>query len=476
MAVTDYTLAQSLTDHYDDTGTLVPGLLHLTSGSLSMASGLAAFGQAAPSGGATVDITATDVAKYATRFLSAGNLLSLQQTTDWAGVHSAESNVQYDSIDMWHRSQGDAIYIVHTGGLKPGGVDTGGGKSGINIIIPYYRDNFPLVANGYTGTVQNTYTLMDGVQIQALATSSYRGISLSYRGSDAGIVIANGDAFGDGHPVGNGQAIRISNASTAEVIHIDQASTGNVVSIVTTANARSLSLTGNSTSETIFLQRTDATTTTLAYVHSVSGDTNPRLSLRYDGLVSWGPGNAATDALITRLGVNELSTSPIRANPATTANNAFGILVGAESQRRFQIIGDGTMSWGSGSAARDTFLARVAGTPGGVLSTASTFTNTGGVTDGYLGALRMTPTYDGAFTVTRHNYLDFNNPLLTNSAVLTDAAVLRFDAAPGTHKALAANASVAVSLTSVGPTGAQTTVQGWLKLNVNGTLRYVPFW
>lgn len=40
-----------------------------------------------------------------------------------------------------------------------------------------------------------------------------------------------------------------------------------------------------------------------------------------------------------------------------------------------------------------------------------------------------------------------------------------------------ANGVVACVLTAnSGPTGAQTAIQGWLKINVGGTNRYVPFW
>lgn len=40
-----------------------------------------------------------------------------------------------------------------------------------------------------------------------------------------------------------------------------------------------------------------------------------------------------------------------------------------------------------------------------------------------------------------------------------------------------ANGTVACVLTaSSGPTGAQTAVQGWFRINVGGTNRYVPFW
>lgn len=39
-----------------------------------------------------------------------------------------------------------------------------------------------------------------------------------------------------------------------------------------------------------------------------------------------------------------------------------------------------------------------------------------------------------------------------------------------------ANGSVAVTLTSLGPAGAQTTIQGWWAIKNNGTIRYTPFW
>ena len=39
-----------------------------------------------------------------------------------------------------------------------------------------------------------------------------------------------------------------------------------------------------------------------------------------------------------------------------------------------------------------------------------------------------------------------------------------------------ANGTTAVTLTSLGPATAQTTVQGWLKVNINGTDRFIPFW
>jgi hypothetical protein len=81
--------------------------------------------------------------------------------------------------------------------------------------------------------------------------------------------------------------------------------------------------------------------------------------------------------------------------------------------------------------------------------------------DDYSAALRLAPGYTGNFTVTRHNYLDLLNPTVAGSAVVTDAAVMRFDANAGTHKALA--------------TGSGGT-SGYAKANLNGTLGYVPIY
>lgn len=99
---------------------------------------------------------------------------------------------------------------------------------------------------------------------------------------------------------------------------------------------------------------------------------------------------------------------------------------------------------------------------------AGTSTIVGGVTDAYTASIRHTPTYSAgsALTITRHNYMDLNNPVLTGAgpAALTDAAVFRFDAAAGTHKATKA----ATTKITVGG------VDAWVIINMNGTLMYMP--
>lgn len=84
------------------------------------------------------------------------------------------------------------------------------------------------------------------------------------------------------------------------------------------------------------------------------------------------------------------------------------------------------------------------------------------ITDGFLSAFSFTPTYNGAFTVTRHNYI--NMPNVAGAATVTDACVIRFDAAAGTHKALAAGSTKATP----------GSVQAWIKVNRAGTIGYVP--
>ena len=88
--------------------------------------------------------------------------------------------------------------------------------------------------------------------------------------------------------------------------------------------------------------------------------------------------------------------------------------------------------------------------------------------DGYAAALTLDPGYTAAYTVTRHNYIDVQDVSVAASAVVTDSAVLRFDAAIATHKALAGAFQTTDS-------GSDTTSwAGGIKVNVAGTLYKIP--
>jgi hypothetical protein len=110
-----------------------------------------------------------------------------------------------------------------------------------------------------------------------------------------------------------------------------------------------------------------------------------------------------------------------------------------------------------------------------------------------------TLTFSGSTAVTTAtgvNYVDIKQPTITaaSAVAISFAAALRIAGAPVAAGSAtitksyslwidgglpridssAANGAVATSLGSVGPTGANTTVQEWLALDVNGTTRYAP--
>ena len=99
------------------------------------------------------------------------------------------------------------------------------------------------------------------------------------------------------------------------------------------------------------------------------------------------------------------------------------------------------------------------------LHTAETKTIAGATADGYAACLTIAPTYTaaGAQTVTRHNYFNLISPTLTN-VTLTNAAVFRFDANIGTHKALAS------AFQTTDSNGDTTDWAVGMIININGTL------
>ena len=109
---------------------------------------------------------------------------------------------------------------------------------------------------------------------------------------------------------------------------------------------------------------------------------------------------------------------------------------------------------------------------GQVGCTNATFTEdkliAGATSDGYSAALILDPAYNAAAaqTVSRHNYINARNVQVDADVTVTDAALVRFDAAAGTHRATVG------ATTKTTPTA----VDGWIKCNVNGTLYYAPMY
>jgi lysophospholipase L1-like esterase len=125
----------------------------------------------------------------------------------------------------------------------------------------------------------------------------------------------------------------------------------------------------------------------------------------------------------------------------------------------------GTVAWMNlAGTGVDTISMQAGANIGSYFNIALAHTLTHAVTDAR--AVYLSASYTGAYTITRYNYFDMLSPSLAGSAVITDATVFRFDDVVGTHKALGAGSTK----TTPG------TVDGWMKVNVNGTLYYVPMY
>ncbi|KKM25826.1 hypothetical protein LCGC14_1591070, partial [marine sediment metagenome] len=145
-------------------------------------------------------------------------------------------------------------------------------------------------------------------------------------------------------------------------------------------------------------------------------------------------------------GLKVLHTGGVTIDNAASPNTVATLILNARGTQLAPLLSAGGVTISTAS-------------PNSLLTLSKNETITGAVTDGYAAGLRLDPGYvaASALTVTRHNYIDIQDVSLAGAgpAALTDACVLRFDAAAGTHKALTTEA---------------------VKINVNGTLQYIPFY
>jgi hypothetical protein len=202
------------------------------------------------------------------------------------------------------------------------------------------------------------------------------------------------------------------------------------------------------------------------------------------GRLSWGDVSfyryaSSTVALLGNMFA--LNNIGIGAVPAST----YRLIVGPGTNGAVQLSGTaGTAATGiyfgvdtnlyrkaAGILCTDHRLAAISGLGVGTTAPAThveseqTVSITSTTADGYAAAITIEPRYTAVSsqTVTRHNYLSILNPITTNVNV-TDACLFRFDGNPGTHKALAAGTTKSN----------MSSVNAWLKVNVNGTIYYIP--
>ena len=103
----------------------------------------------------------------------------------------------------------------------------------------------------------------------------------------------------------------------------------------------------------------------------VTTDAQARWAVAADGTTTWGSGAGARDTTLQRnsAGILQLGTT---AQPGTlwlfgsaAASNELATFVTTDAQARWAVAADGTMTWGSGAAARDVTLARTVNSPTG---------------------------------------------------------------------------------------------------------------
>lgn len=106
-----------------------------------------------------------------------------------------------------------------------------------------------------------------------------------------------------------------------------------------------------------------AATTDFAFSSRVAGDANSRWYVNADGAMNWGPASTTGDTFLSRAGVGVLQmTGNTRLaailNAGGTATLAYSTFISGETNDRFQVRGDGMITWGSGSGAGDVNLYR----------------------------------------------------------------------------------------------------------------------
>lgn len=312
-----------------------------------------------------------------------------------------------------------------TGGLYYRAVQTADGQLTMG--------NYNLLSGRSNGTVATTGTQIIGTQNEC------------YPATAGGSITHNVQAYGTYNFV---QAV--SQATYAQVY-------GTNTIVLSDADS------GQTFGEVVIMQVSGTGTTDSAYFAQItnSGSTSTRTTGAFGAIVNISSINETTSGLnLDTTGQGTINDpTVIQAGiyvnwniPGTDANNKkYALYIAGNSSRSAKsYFGDYV---GIGQTV-----------PATALNLAETKTLTSSPTDDYASALTLDPGYTGAFTVTRHNYIDAQNVSTAASAVVTDAALVRFDAAAGTHKA------VDSGTTKTTPGG----VDAWIKYNINGTIYYVP--
>lgn len=290
------------------------------------------------SGNSALQVTGFDQATVggaaALNLQANGRSVAITDTTDWALL---SNGTFFDTVDIFHYSAGDGVYVEHHGGLKPGGNSATGADTSFNTLIPYYRTLTNGAVLGRTGTTINNYTGMCGFKVDFQPVTSGTAIAIRYSGSDEAIALVNND---NTYAQGNGLAMLIQNYGTNSVIKIDH---------------------HEGTAPTFTLNCFDAGGSRSVIQATLSGEAYSRLTIRYDGAIFLGSGAIAQDVVLSRSNAAELTVNnTLRLVQATgnSASRTFTMYTIGDAANAFTMTAIGTMSWGPRTSGADTNLYR----------------------------------------------------------------------------------------------------------------------
>ncbi len=107
------------------------------------------------------------------------------------------------------------------------------------------------------------------------------------------------------------------------------------------------------------LDAVGAATTTDVVTAAVTGDTQKRLIVNGDGSLEWGSGSAAQDIKMYRSAADELSLDDcLKLNRTGASSNILQGYVNGEGAVRLFMKADGTLHWSNGSGGPDVILYR----------------------------------------------------------------------------------------------------------------------
>lgn len=319
----------------------------------------------------------------------------------------------------------------------------------------------------------------------ALSSNLERKLQVTLADNDAAaelITAVNNAIAGTSGPVTITSALSTAlvvgpNGTTSPTFKVDasvaSAATGLKVTGAAAAGGVALQVTSSGTNEALTIDAKAAALITLA--GAAAGATG----------VQVGSSTSAATAVLTVQSTNasalavgrQGATNPAFSVDASAATSVTGVKVSAAAS------GSGVTIAAVSSAAAEKLVLQTVGTSNKLtindtlaaataplLQGQATDTIAGAVTDGYTGALELAPTVNAAtaLTMTRLNYVNCKTPALGGAgpAAVTDACLVRFDANAGTHKAVDSG----TTKTSPG------TVSAWVKVNLNGTVNYIPMY